>query len=204
MSELIKLIDRHCHSETTVTQFPRLALARSVATTSFAMATPPPMVCVIAQGRKRILLGNEEFTYDPSTYLITSADLPVRGQVIEAPYLGLALTLDLGTLAELALEIAARVGPRHRDDVTLDHGDTALGLESVVLGEQVGDGVGHGPQSLSSPPPTLLCWLDSGCPSDHYRAIKGGSQWGVGVAAYAATRFSLPRATRLLRAALCP
>ena len=64
-----------------------------------------PLLCVIAEGRKRVFLGNEEFRYDPMNYLVTSLDLPVSGQVIEAPCLGLALALDLPTLAALLLEM---------------------------------------------------------------------------------------------------
>src|SRR6266481_217519 len=43
-----------------------------------------PCVCVMAQGRKRILLGDEAFIYDPANYLVASVDLPVSGAVLEA------------------------------------------------------------------------------------------------------------------------
>src|SRR6476620_2870701 len=52
----------------------------------------PPSFCVIAQGSKDILLGEERFHYDPAHYLITTLGLPLTGEVVEGssqrPYLG--------------------------------------------------------------------------------------------------------------------
>ena len=99
MSDLGALLHRHCLNGSTATAIPRLTLSRSDVNTSPTHVVYSPLLCVIAEGRKRVFLGNEEFHYDPMNYLITSLDLPVSGQVIEAPCLGLALALDLPTLA---------------------------------------------------------------------------------------------------------
>ena len=65
----------------------------------------PPSICLIGQGRKRLFLGEETYVYDTHRYLITSVDLPVVTQIIEAspeaPYLGLTLELDLRLIAQL-------------------------------------------------------------------------------------------------------
>ena len=71
-----------------------------------------PLLCVVARGRKRIYLGHEEFRYDPNSYLVASIDLPVSGQVIEAPCLGVTLALDPATLAALLLEMPPSSGER--------------------------------------------------------------------------------------------
>ncbi len=71
-----------------------------------------PLLCVVAQGRKRIFLGEQEFHYDPNSYLIASLDLPVSGQVIEAPCLGATLALDQATLAALLMEMPPARGER--------------------------------------------------------------------------------------------
>lgn len=67
-----------------------------------------PSLCVIIQGKKRVLLQDEIYQYQPSKYLVASVDLPVIGQVIEAskdkPYLCLQIDLDLHQLAELMAE----------------------------------------------------------------------------------------------------
>ena len=105
MSELCALINRHCQRDMTTTAFPRLILSRARVTTELTAALYHPLLCVVAQGRKRICLGREEFLYDPNSYLIASLDLPVSGQVIEAPCLGATLAIDPATLAALVLEM---------------------------------------------------------------------------------------------------
>src|SRR5258708_501679 len=105
MNELCALIDRHCPSNITPTAIPRLTLSRSNTATDLAPAIYTPLFCVIAQGRKRIFLGGESFSYDPTSYLVASADLPVTGQVLEGPALGLMLALNAAIIAELLLEM---------------------------------------------------------------------------------------------------
>ena len=105
MTELCNLITRHCHQGLTPTAVPRLTLSRMDTTTELSAAMYHPLWCVVARGRKRIFLGHEEFRYDPNSYLIASADLPVSGQVVEAPCLGVTLALEPATLAALLLEM---------------------------------------------------------------------------------------------------
>lgn len=64
-----------------------------------------PSICLVAQGAKKVTLGEETFVYDPNHYLITSIHLPTLVQVIEAsaeqPYLGLRLTFDMREVSQL-------------------------------------------------------------------------------------------------------
>lgn len=76
-----------------------------------------PSLCVIAQGSKKIFLGDECLQYDPAHYLITTlSGLPASGCVIEAspqrPYLGLRLLLDPAVVTSLMVEagVAAPLG----------------------------------------------------------------------------------------------
>ncbi len=73
--------------------------------TSYMLA---PSICLIGQGRKRLFLGEETYVYDKHRYLITSVDLPVVTQIIEAtpakPYLGLTMDMDLRVIAQLMLD----------------------------------------------------------------------------------------------------
>lgn len=66
-----------------------------------------PSICLIGQGRKRLFLGEKAYVYDAHRFLITSVDLPVVAQIIEAtadkPYLGLTMELDLRVIAQLML-----------------------------------------------------------------------------------------------------
>lgn len=64
-----------------------------------------PSLCIIVQGKKRVLLGEEVLTYAPSQYLVASVDLPVIGEVTHAsramPYLTLQIDLQPALLSEL-------------------------------------------------------------------------------------------------------
>src|SRR5262249_53409107 len=68
-------------------------------------ATYEPGIIVIAQGRKRADLGHKTFIYGGSRYLLTSVDLPIVSQVIEAsqqqPCLAMSLRLEMPVIPEL-------------------------------------------------------------------------------------------------------
>jgi AraC-like DNA-binding protein len=87
------------------TDIPGLSLHRRTAPTAPCPATYEPNVTVIAQGRKRIELGTRVFNYDESRYLLTSLDLPVVSQVVEAsekvPFLALMLKIEMPVIRDL-------------------------------------------------------------------------------------------------------
>ena len=60
---------------------------------------------MVAQGRKRVDLGRTTFIFDESRFLLTSLELPIVGQVIEAservPFLCLMLRLEMPVAREL-------------------------------------------------------------------------------------------------------
>lgn len=91
-----------------------------------------PSICLIAQGQKRLLLGEEVFVYDASRFLITSLDLPVVAQITEAspqhPYLGLTLRLDLRMMAQMLLEhdIPQANAPQNRLSIAVGEATQAL------------------------------------------------------------------------------
>lgn len=68
-----------------------------------------PSLCIIVQGKKRVLLEHDIYQYQPSEFLVASVDLPVIGQITEAtkekPYLCLQIELDLLELTELAMRV---------------------------------------------------------------------------------------------------
>jgi len=74
-----------------------------------------PAFCVIAQGSKDILLGEDIFRYDPAHYLISTMELPLMGEVVEAslerPYLSFRLVLDPSVVTSVMVE-SGLVQPR--------------------------------------------------------------------------------------------
>ncbi|MEU3854030.1 AraC family transcriptional regulator [Streptomyces sp. NPDC029554] len=87
------------------------------------------VLAVIAQGAKRLALGDRVYEYGPGQYLVASVDLPVTGQFTRAdpeqPALGFGLALQPSAVAELLLQ----AGP----------GDVPGAGEGVVSGIAVSD-----------------------------------------------------------------
>lgn len=88
-----------------VTALSSLTLHHWEAPTEPTSYTLPPSICLIAQGAKRVLLGEDVYVYDAQSFLLSSVDLPVVAQILEAgrekPYLGLTLELDLKITSQL-------------------------------------------------------------------------------------------------------
>jgi AraC-like DNA-binding protein len=85
-----------------------LTLTRWEAPTELTAYMHEPSLCLVAQGAKRLLLGEELFSYDADHYLIASVELPLVAQIIEAspekPYFGLKLVLDLRMISQLLVD----------------------------------------------------------------------------------------------------
>src|SRR5688572_15480758 len=67
-----------------VTAISALSLARRDAPTQPTSYMYEPSLCVIAQGAKRVLLGDDTYVLDVHHFLITSVDLPTVVQIIKA------------------------------------------------------------------------------------------------------------------------
>jgi AraC-like DNA-binding protein len=90
------------------TQLKRVTLLRAGQRNELMPTVYEPSLCLIAQGSKRVMLGDDVFVYDRARYLVASVDLPVVGEVLEAtperPYLCIALRLEAKEIAAMVLE----------------------------------------------------------------------------------------------------
>ena len=90
------------------TEIPGLGLHRWESPTEPTSYTLNASICLIAQGAKRVLLGEETYVYDATSFLISSVDLPVVANITEAtkekPYLGMILELDLQEISQLIVD----------------------------------------------------------------------------------------------------
>jgi AraC-like DNA-binding protein len=106
--ELVERIARALPEDGAIDILPDLRLARSSKPTEPVHAVYQPALCLVAQGRKQAMLGEEVFRYNPGSYLIYTVDLPLTFQVEEAsterPYLGLRLNLDPSLVASVMVE----------------------------------------------------------------------------------------------------
>jgi AraC-like DNA-binding protein len=110
MDEFRELLDRHARPDL-ATAIDGVRICRSEHTAAPESSMSGTVVAIIAQGRKRLALGDCFYDYGVGQYLVASVDLPVTGQVIDAvpgsPALGFGMTLEPAAIAELML----RAGP---------------------------------------------------------------------------------------------
>lgn len=94
---------------------PRVKLIRSSNISDSMPVIYEPALCLVAQGRKRVVLGEIAYVYDATQYVVVSVDLPLLGSILEAseerPFLCVNLDLDLKVLSELLLEHGGGVAP---------------------------------------------------------------------------------------------
>ncbi|EHH2568322.1 AraC family transcriptional regulator [Vibrio parahaemolyticus] len=107
--KLVKLIERWTGNANQYdTPISGLRFSRWTTPTPPTSYTHNPSICLITQGRKRVLLGEESFIYDANHFLISSVDLPIIANIIEAseeqPYLGLIMELDLTEISQLIVD----------------------------------------------------------------------------------------------------
>jgi AraC-like DNA-binding protein len=136
-SEFARLIDRHIPADGIhASAIPRLVLIRTSEPSEPLPTVYDPAVCVVAQGRKQVMLADEVYVYDPEKYLVVTVDLPVVGQVIEAtpaqPYLCLKLDLDPGQLSALMMEVGQGI-PRNPKADRLGLGLAISPVEPALL-----------------------------------------------------------------------
>lgn len=91
-----------------VTAIPGLSLFQRDEPTQPESRMYEPRICLIAQGAKRVLLGDDTYVYGERHFLITSVNLPTVVQITKAsrekPCLGLILKLDQREISQLMVD----------------------------------------------------------------------------------------------------
>jgi AraC-like DNA-binding protein len=110
-----------------ITAVPGLTVHRRTAPTPACSMTYEPSLILTAQGRKRVELGDQTFTYGSSHYLLASVALPVMARVTEAseqvPCLALSFKLQMPVVRELL----------NREEVAAAR--QAVGGPAIAIGE---------------------------------------------------------------------
>lgn len=81
-------------------------------------------VCIVAQGAKTVLLGEEMYQYEAAQIAVYSVDVPIAAQITRAshtaPYLNLMIDLDAQKVAEMAARVFPHgLPPQPRDQRAL-------------------------------------------------------------------------------------
>ncbi|HYK05319.1 MAG TPA: AraC family transcriptional regulator [Thermoanaerobaculia bacterium] len=86
-----------------------------------------PAMCIVAQGAKSVMIGEDVFEYEASQIAVYSVDVPVAAQVTRAshtePYLTLKIDLDPQKVAELAAKVYPHGLPQPREGRAVWVGD---------------------------------------------------------------------------------
>ena len=114
------------------TSVPGLSLFRMIEPSEPLTGMYEPSVCLIAQGAKRVHLGDDTYVYDTTHYLFSGLHLPVIAQVFEAshkkPYLGLRLTFDYRDISQLMADGQLPPPRTQKTDRGMATGDLTLPL----------------------------------------------------------------------------
>ncbi len=110
-SVLAEVVGSRCQQDgITETSVNGLRLYRSSMCTPRQPVVYTPTICIVAQGRKQVHVGNQTYGYDPDNYLINSLIFPMEAEVLDAspelPYLGLSLEIDNQIVGQLMLDMS--------------------------------------------------------------------------------------------------
>jgi AraC-like DNA-binding protein len=135
--ELIERIGRTVSEDGAKEVFPGFFLARASKPSESLHNVYQPAFCLVAQGRKRALLGEEVFRYDPGHYLLFTVDLPLIFQIekatLDEPYLGLRLDLEPSLVASVLMEADIKIKKGDASAKAMDvHSIDANLLNAVV------------------------------------------------------------------------
>nr|WP_314547484.1 AraC family transcriptional regulator [uncultured Massilia sp.] len=119
------------------TDLPWLWLIRRSRPTAVGRGILTPSACLLVQGRKEMLVGQQVLHYGPGSYVQAGIAMPVSGRVVEAdaatPYYGIRIDIDPKEVAAFVLEMGLALPMPDADPpaVTVEHADEAL-LETFV------------------------------------------------------------------------
>jgi AraC-like DNA-binding protein len=135
--ELVERLARAIRDDGTLDPLEGIRLRRSSSPTELGHGVSFPSFCVIAQGSKDLLLGDNRYRYNPAQYLISTAALPIASRVAEAsperPYLGIVLKIDPNLVGSVLVE-AGHLAPRRHSAVTaIDVSPLDAGLLDAVV-----------------------------------------------------------------------
>lgn len=88
--ELADVVHRHTHKEGyQSTKIPCLGFSRYSTNHYSSLSGPPyglynPSLCIVVQGFKDVIIGGERFRGGPSNYIVSSIDLPIIFEALEA------------------------------------------------------------------------------------------------------------------------
>jgi len=136
-NELVELLARALREDGALEPLKGLHLNRASSVMEPLHSVYEPVFCVIAQGSKEIFLSNERYVYDPSHYLLVTAELPLVSRLLEAskdqPYLAMRLELDPTLVGSVMVEAGDIAPKKHTDVKAVNVSSLDMGLLDAVV-----------------------------------------------------------------------
>jgi AraC-like DNA-binding protein len=123
--------------EKLITEVPGLTLTQRTRPMPPGVGAYEPSLAVVPQGRKRVSLGDTKFIFDESRFLLTSLDLPIVGQVIEAseqkPFFCFLFKLEMPVVRELLSREELQATEPSADTLAMATGEVTAELLGACL-----------------------------------------------------------------------
>lgn len=116
MSTLLDAIRHHADTNLAsdgmaATPIRGLSTVRAVVPSGLVHDMSQPLVCLVVQGSKEVVMGSRHFAFSAGETLMITADVPTVSRITRAsagePYYSLVVELDRSLIAELAVEMRA-------------------------------------------------------------------------------------------------
>lgn len=136
-----KYADAHLNKEgVAITLMPGVFILSETAPSLLQFAITKPLVALVLQGRKRVMMGSHTFDFGAGESLLITVDVPTVSQVITAsatiPYYSLVVELDAAVITELVGDMekleAAPDLPVRVDQIEEDVAEAALHLLKLL------------------------------------------------------------------------
>lgn len=118
-AELAALVDRHTTGQGNgayTTAIAPLEFMRQSDSVTAIQGVSEPILGIVVQGKKEVLLNAETYQYGVAQYLVVSVDLPLNGFAVEAtldqPFLGFKLSLDPAQLCDIIAQTNPGIGKK--------------------------------------------------------------------------------------------
>lgn len=131
MEEMIEIIKRHVRKDGFgPTAIASLEVVRSSAPSDPVPAVYRPSLCYVLQGTKEVSISGRTFRYSAGQYLVSSVDLPLTGEIIEAtparPYLCLVVALSPASIYDVLQFTTRHLGAGSRSGLYVGRAESAL------------------------------------------------------------------------------
>lgn len=139
MQDLLQAVHRYTKNHemrtgVTETAMPGVSIVRSESPSGLVHAVFKPLVCLILQGGKKVMIGSKVFQFAGGDSLIVTANAPTISQITKAsrerPYLAVVIELEPATVTELASSLEEE--PSTADPSVVQADCTHIEVEATI------------------------------------------------------------------------